>query len=85
MRCYDGEAANASEQVYDLCHFFFGIICKNKHFSRNLSNDSDKKRRPSHFSQQRLSPNLHPAKSEPFLPQVLQRGADMIYCVVNAE
>ena len=57
MRCYDGEAANASEQVYDLCH----------------------------FSQQRLSPNLHPAKSEPFLPQVFQRGADMIHCVVDAK
>lgn len=64
--------------------FFFGIICKNKHFSRNLSNDSDKKRRPSHFSQQRLSPNLHPAKSKPFLAQVLQRGADMIDGVVDA-
>ena len=37
-----------------------------------------------HFSPQRLGPNLHPAKSEPFLAQVLQRSADMIYCVVNA-
>ena len=39
----------------------------------------------SHFSPQRLSPNLHPAKSEPFLAQVLQRGADMIDGVVDAE
>ena len=38
-----------------------------------------------HFSPQRLSPNLHPAKCEPFLAQVLQRGADMIDCVVDAE
>ena len=41
-------------------------------------------RSPSHFSPQCLSPNLHPAKSEPFLAQVLQRGADMIHRVVDA-
>ena len=40
---------------------------------------------PLHFLPKRLRPNLHPAKSEPFLAQVLQRGDDMIYCVVNAE
>lgn len=39
----------------------------------------------SHFSPQRLSPNLHPAKSEPFLSQAFQRGADMIHRVVDAE
>ena len=38
-----------------------------------------------HFSPQPFSPNLHPAKSEPFLSQVLLRGADMIYRVVDAE
>ena len=37
------------------------------------------------FPTQRLSPNLHPAKSEPFLAQVLQRGTDMIHCVVDAK
>ena len=36
------------------------------------------------FPTQRLNPNLHPTKSEPFLSQVLQRGADMIYRVVDA-
>ena len=61
------------------------LICKNKHFPRNLSNDSDKKRKPSHFSPQCLRSNLHPAKSEPFLAQVLQRGTDMIHRVVDAE
>jgi hypothetical protein len=30
-------------------------------------------------------PHFHPAKSEPFLAQVLQRGADMIHRVVDAE
>ena len=40
---------------------------------------------PSHFSPQRLSHNLHPANSEPCLAQVLQRGTDMIHCVVDAE
>ena len=39
----------------------------------------------SHFSPQRLSPNLHPAKSKPFLSQVLQRGAEVIHRVVDAE
>ena len=38
----------------------------------------------SHFLSQRLRPNLHPTKSEPFITQVLQRGADMIYRVVDA-
>ncbi len=38
-----------------------------------------------HFPLQRLSPNLHPAKCEPFLVQVLQRGADMIHRVIDAE
>ncbi len=42
-------------------------------------------RSPSHFSPQRLSPNLHPAISEQFLAQVFQRGADMIPRVVDAE
>ena len=45
----------------------------------------DKKRNPSHFPPQPLTPNLHPAEGEPFLSQVLQRGADMIYRVVEAE
>ena len=40
---------------------------------------------PSHFSPQRLSPNLHPTKSEPFLAQILQRDAEVIYRVVDAE
>ena len=39
----------------------------------------------SHFLPQPIRPNLHPAKSKPFLPQVLQRGAEVIYCVVDAE
>ena len=39
----------------------------------------------SHLLPQRLSPHLHPAKSEPFLSQALQRGADMIYRVIDAE
>ena len=38
----------------------------------------------SHLLPQCPRPNLHPAKSKPFLPQVFQRGTDMIYCVVNA-
>jgi len=38
----------------------------------------------SHLLPQRLRPNLHPTKSKPFLPQVLQRGADMIHRVVDA-
>ena len=38
-----------------------------------------------HFFPQRLSPSLHPTKSKPFLAQILQRGADMIHCVVDAE
>ena len=40
---------------------------------------------PLHFLLKRLRPNLHPAKSEPFLSQVFQRGADMIHRVVDAE
>ncbi len=39
----------------------------------------------SHFLPQRLNPNLHPAKSKPILSQVLQRGAEVIYRVVDAE
>jgi len=39
----------------------------------------------SHFSPQPLSPNLHAAEGEPFLAQVLQRGADRIDGVVDAE
>ena len=39
----------------------------------------------SHLLPQCPRPNLHPAKSEPFLAQVLQRGADKIHCVVDAE
>ena len=39
----------------------------------------------SHLLPQRLSPHLHPAKSEPFLAQVLQRGTEVIYHVVDAE
>ena len=46
---------------------------------------SDKKRIPSHFPSQPLSPNLHAAEGEPFLAQVLQRGAEMINCFVDAE
>ena len=38
----------------------------------------------SHFLPQCLRPNLHPAKSKPFLAQVLQRGAEVIYRVVDA-
>ena len=37
----------------------------------------------SHFFPQPLSPNLHAAESEPFLAQVLQRGAEMIDGVVD--
>lgn len=40
---------------------------------------------PLHYLLKRLRPNLHPAKSKPFLAQVLQRGTDMIHCVVDAE
>ena len=39
----------------------------------------------SHFLSQSLRPNLHPAKSKPFLAQVFQRGAEVIYRVVDAE
>ena len=41
--------------------------------------------KPSHFSPQRLSPNFHPTKSKPFLAQVLQRGAEVIHRVIDAE
>ena len=37
-----------------------------------------------HFPQQCLRSNLHPTKSKPFLPQVLQRGTEVIYRVVDA-
>ena len=37
-----------------------------------------------HFLPQWSRPNLHPTKSKPFLSQVLQRGAEVIYRVVNA-
>lgn len=37
-----------------------------------------------HFPLQPIPAHLHPAKSKPFLPQVLQRGADMIHRVVDA-
>ena len=37
-----------------------------------------------HFSPQCFRPNLHSTKNKPFLSQVLQRGADVIYCVVDA-
>ena len=67
----------------DVC-FFFDRICKNKHFPRTFSKISDKKRTPSHFPQQTLSPNLHAAEGKPFLAQVLQRGPDMIDGVVDA-
>ena len=40
---------------------------------------------PSHFLPQPIRVQFHPTKSEPFLPQVLQRGADMIHRVVDAE
>ena len=40
---------------------------------------------PSHFLPQTIRVHLHSAKSEPFLAQVLQRGADVIYSVVNVE
>lgn len=40
---------------------------------------------PLHFLPQRLRPNIHPTKSEPFPAQVLQRGTDMIHRVVDAE
>ena len=36
------------------------------------------------FPPQPLTPNLHAAEGEPFLAQVLQRGADMIDGVVDA-
>jgi hypothetical protein len=54
-------------------------------FLQNPSPIPDKKRIPSHFPPQRLSPNLHAAEGEPFLAQVLQRGPDMIDGVVDAE
>ena len=38
-----------------------------------------------HFSPKRLNPNLHPAEGGPFLAQILQRGADRIDRVVDAE
>ena len=38
-----------------------------------------------HFPPQRLSPNLHPVKSEPFLAQILQRGSEVIHRVIDAE
>ena len=37
------------------------------------------------FSQQPLTSNLHASESNSFLAQVLQRGAEMINRVVNAE
>ena len=40
---------------------------------------------PARFPPQPLIPNLHPAEGEPFLAQILQRGADMIHRVVDAE
>jgi len=40
---------------------------------------------PSHFPPQHVGAEFHAAEGEPFLAQVLQRGTDMIYCVVNAE
>ena len=61
------------------------LICKNRHFSQNLSNISDKKRPLSHFPPQRLSSNFQAAEGEPFLAQVLQRGTNMIHRVVDAE
>ena len=39
----------------------------------------------SHFLPQPIRPNHHPAKSEPFLAQVLQRGADMVHRFVDSE
>ena len=65
--------------------FFFGIICKYRHFLRNLSKIPDKKRIPSQIPPQPLTPNLHTAEGEPFLAQVFQRGPDMIDGVVDAE
>ena len=63
----------------------YPLICKSRYFSRNNSNNPDKKLIPSLFSQQPIRVHLHPTKSKPFLSQVLQRGTDMIYCVVDAE
>ena len=40
---------------------------------------------PSHFPPQHVGGEFHPAKSEPFLSQVFQRGADVIHRVVDAE
>ncbi len=40
---------------------------------------------PSHFPPQRVGVEFHATEGEPFLPQVLQRGTDMIHCVINAE
>ena len=40
---------------------------------------------PLHFPPQRVGAEFHAAEGEPFLAQVLQRGTDMIYCVVDAE
>jgi len=40
---------------------------------------------PSHFPPQRVGGEFHAAEGEPFLAQVLQRGTDMIYRVVEAE
>ena len=40
---------------------------------------------PLHFLPQSIRAQFHPAKSEPFLAQVLQRGAEVIYRVVDAE
>ena len=40
---------------------------------------------PLQLAQQPIRPHLHPIKTKPFLPQVLQRGADMIHRVVDAE
>ena len=39
---------------------------------------------PSYFLLYPIRSNLHPAKGEPFLAQVLQRDADMIHRIVNA-
>ena len=40
---------------------------------------------PLHFPLQRVGGEFHAVEGEPFLAQVLQRGADMIYRVVDAE
>ncbi len=40
---------------------------------------------PSHFLPQRVGVEFHAAEGEPFLAQVLQRGADMIHRVIDAE